>query len=156
MATRFKVWIDNPVTGQNGNIQDYTTFNTDSQRANGFAAGTAASSVRVNTALRTATLIASALMSVIAPDSELDASASVTQVANLISTYMSGITSGELSFDSSTNTLTLGDQSVDLSGILNGTAAKATADANGNVISDTYATKEYVANAIGQALLASY
>lgn len=43
----------------------------------------------------------------------------------------------------------------DVIGNLTGTASKATADANGNNIASTYATKDYVAQAIKEALAAA-
>lgn len=85
MATKFSVWIDNPSTATDGNMQSYTDFAADSQRKAGFAAGTPASSVRVNTALRSATLITTGFMKAFLDDSTLDATSTVAQVASAIS-----------------------------------------------------------------------
>ena len=80
MATKFSVWIDTPSTSTDGNMQSYTDFAADSQRKAGFASGTPASSVRVNTALREATLFATGFMKAFLDDSTLDATATVAQL----------------------------------------------------------------------------
>lgn len=57
----FTLWIDdNHVT--NDNVMSKDDFSGDSQREKGFVAGTGASAIRVNTALRQANLVAVALM----------------------------------------------------------------------------------------------
>ena len=84
MATRFSVWIDNPQTGSGGNIQDYSTYASDTQRANGFQPGVVASSVRMNTALRSATLVTAALMSAMAGDQTFDACTSCATLSSYI------------------------------------------------------------------------
>ena len=83
MATRFSVWIDNPVTGTN--IQSYSNFANDAQRKSGFTAGTPASSIRVNTALRETTLFATGFMKAFFDDSALDATSTVAQMASALS-----------------------------------------------------------------------
>lgn len=82
MSTKFKQWIDSPSSGTN--IQDQTTFNSDVQRANGFASGNPASAIRVNTALREATLITTALMDTLAPNSNVDVTSSLNDVKSAI------------------------------------------------------------------------
>lgn len=57
--SNFKVWIDTPTAA---NTQTAAIFAADAQRTNGFIAATAISSIRVNTALRQATLVMAALM----------------------------------------------------------------------------------------------
>ena len=83
MATRFSVWIDNPVTGTN--IQSYSNFANDAQRKSGFSAGTPASSIRVNTALRETTLFTTGFMKAFFDTSTLDPSSTVAQVATALS-----------------------------------------------------------------------
>ena len=83
MATRFSVWIDNPVTGTN--IQSYSNFANDSQRKSGFSAGTPASSIRVNTALRETTLFTTGFMKAFFDTSTLDPSSTVAQMATALS-----------------------------------------------------------------------
>ena len=78
MATRFSVWIDNPVTGTN--IQSYSNFANDAQRKSGFSAGTPASSIRVNTALRETTLFTTGFMKAFFDTSTLDPSSTVAQM----------------------------------------------------------------------------
>lgn len=56
----FYTWVDD--ANLTGNVQDDVTFASDSQRENGFQSGAVASSIRVNTALRQATLVTKALM----------------------------------------------------------------------------------------------
>ena len=83
MATRFSVWIDNPVTGTN--IQSYSNFANDAQRKSGFSAGTPASSIRVNTALRETTLFTTGFMKAFFDTSTLDPSSTVAQMASALS-----------------------------------------------------------------------
>ena len=83
MATRFSVWIDNPVTGTN--IQSYSNFANDAQRKSGFSAGTPASSIRVNTALRETTLFTPGFMKAFFDTSTLDPSSTVAQMATALS-----------------------------------------------------------------------
>lgn len=89
MATRFGVWIDTPNTGESGNVMSYSAFASDTQRASGFMSGTIASSIRMNTALRQATLVTAALMNAIAPDSTLDMNSSLADLTNFLSTFFS-------------------------------------------------------------------
>ena len=85
MATKFKVWVDSPSAGTN--VQSMSDFSSDSQRQNGFAAGNAASAIRVNTALREATLITTAIMDTIAPNSNVDVTSTVAQVKSAIASH---------------------------------------------------------------------
>lgn len=89
MATKFKVWIDNPSTGTN--IQSYADFSSDSQRTSGFSVGTVASSIRVNSALRQASLVSAALMEVVAPNSSCDLTSTVSAVVTDINAFMSNL-----------------------------------------------------------------
>ena len=84
MATRFGIWIDEPNTGTNANMMTYSAFASDTQRENGFVAGQAASSIRVNTALRQATLVTAAFMDLIAGSSEVDMNSSLSDVKTAI------------------------------------------------------------------------
>lgn len=94
------------------NTMSYNDYNDDSQRKIGFQSGAIASSIRVNTALRQATLVACALMDVIAPnDSTVDFRSGRGDVARLINNWL-------------TNTATV---------------HKASRDGNGDVIVSTYA-----------------
>lgn len=83
MATRFSVWIDTPISGTN--VQSFTAFSNDEQRKAGFTANTPASSIRVNTALREATLFATGFMKAFFDNSTLDATSTVTQMATALS-----------------------------------------------------------------------
>lgn len=92
MSTKLSVWIDNPT---NENTQDATTFAADSQRASGFVTGTPASSKRMNTALRQANLVAVALMDLIAPNSDVTAQSSLTQMKDAIQAYLNNLATKE-------------------------------------------------------------
>ena len=83
MATRFSVWIDTPISGTN--VQSFTAFSNDEQRKAGFTANTPASSIRVNTALREATLFATGFMKAFFDNSTLDATSTVAQMAAALS-----------------------------------------------------------------------
>lgn len=162
MSTRFKVWIDNPT---DTNLLTYTDLDSDSQRTSGFSVGTAASSIRVNSMLRQNSLVAVALMDTIAPSSTTNLRSSLTDVKNEMSSYFgSFIVSGTYNDSSTSIVLTKksgSTVSIGLSAILNKTVARATADASGNTITSTYATKSslsnyatqtYVTNAINTAI----
>lgn len=56
----FYPWVDD--ANLSGNVMADATYEADSQRESGFQAGVAASAIRVNTALRQATLVTAALM----------------------------------------------------------------------------------------------
>lgn len=81
----FIPWIDD----NNVNAtQDYNTYLNDSQRKEGFKGGTPASAIRVNTALRQANLVATALMNVLGVSSNLNYRSSVEDVQNAINTTL--------------------------------------------------------------------
>lgn len=148
MATKFKVWIDTPQTGTN--IQSMADFSSDSQRTNGFAAGNAASAIRMNSALREATLITTALMDAIAPNSDVDITSTVAQVKTTIANAIgTGRCITTVNWNNTTFTLSISftdgtTTTVDMSGIKTVTMYGATRDGNGNVINTTYATNASV------------
>lgn len=92
MATKFHVWIDNATTG---NVQSETAYASDSQRSGGYTAGTAASSIRMNTVLRGVSLVVAAFMNLVAGSSSVDHTSEQSAVENAISvgapTYLDGI-----------------------------------------------------------------
>ena len=67
------------------NIQSYSNFANDAQRKSGFSAGTPASSIRVNTALRETTLFTTGFMKAFFDTSTLDPSSTVAQMATALS-----------------------------------------------------------------------
>lgn len=87
MSNKFKPWIDSAVPDTN--TQSSAAFDADAQRATGFKSGDAASSIRVNSALRQANLVAAALMNAIAPSSTLDLNSTLTDVVNEIKSHVS-------------------------------------------------------------------
>ncbi len=105
MATKFKVWIDNPTEGTN--IQSYADFASDAQRAAGFSAGNAASSIRVNSALRQANLVTAGLMQAVLPNSDLDLTSTVDEVSSEINSVFDNLASSQ---DISNLSAKLGDQ----------------------------------------------
>lgn len=56
----FLVWVAD--ANLSGNVMDVSSYSYDSQRLSGFQSGTAASAIRVNTALRQSTLVTMAIM----------------------------------------------------------------------------------------------
>ena len=76
--SNFVPWIDVPA----GKTQSYLNFLADSQRVNGFESGTAASAIRVNSALRQAKLVVAALMNAFCDSSETDLNSNVETVKN--------------------------------------------------------------------------
>lgn len=105
MATKFKVWIDNPAEGTN--VQSYSDFVSDTQRSVGFSVGNVASSIRVNSALRQANLVTAALMDVLLPNSSLDLTSSVNEVSEEISEVFDNLATQQ---DITTINTKLGDQ----------------------------------------------
>ena len=85
MASKFKIWVDD--THLN-NVQSYDVFASDGQRTAGFVGGTPASSIRVNTALRQANLVACALMELVDSTGTVDFRNKVSDVQTLINTYL--------------------------------------------------------------------
>lgn len=82
MPNKFLDWVDD---SNINNTQTYEDFENDEQRKQGFKSGTAASSIRVNTALRQANLVANAIMDVVAPnDATLNFKSKRTDVATKI------------------------------------------------------------------------
>lgn len=91
MSNKFVIWIDTPIA--NTNVQTYENFSTDAQRQNGFAAGQVASSIRMNTVLRQANLVACALMDIVAPDDNtVDFSSDRSAVSALLKSYFDNFT----------------------------------------------------------------
>ena len=88
MPTKFLPWIDTAIlSGAAQNVLKYTDFLNDGERENGFKPRTPASSLRMNTALRGASLVTAAFMDIVAPDAALDASSAVEDVKTAISAY---------------------------------------------------------------------
>lgn len=84
MANKFILWCEDV-----NNTQDYTSFSTDSQREEGFKGSTAASAIRVNTALRQSSLVSAALMNALMPDNQtLTYRNDLTTVTNAINTSL--------------------------------------------------------------------
>lgn len=105
MATKFKVWIDNPAEGTN--IQSYDDFASDTQRSAGFSVGNVASSIRVNSALRQANLVTAGLMQAILPNSSLDLTSTIDEVSDEIGDVFDNFASAQ---DISNLSAKLGDQ----------------------------------------------
>ena len=85
MANKFVPWIDKVEPGTT--TQEQSVFAKDSQRVNGFVAGDPASAIRVNSALRQANVVVTALMQLAdelktLPD--LDLNSSVANIANAL------------------------------------------------------------------------
>lgn len=85
MASKFKIWVDD---NHLDNVMSYSAFESDSQRTAGFTGGTPASSIRVNSAIRQANLIACALMELADPTGTADFRSSVSSIQTLLSTYL--------------------------------------------------------------------
>ena len=106
MANEFKPWIDD-ANVSNSNVQPGVTFIADSQRQNGFEAGQPASSIRVNTALREATLVATALVNLLGQSADLfSAQTSLTDIQTAFASYFGQDVVG-VSYNASNNTLTI-------------------------------------------------
>lgn len=95
MANNFLPWVDTVTSGQN--VQSASDFAADSQRKEGFVAGTPASALRVNSGLRQANLVAAAVMQVCENNginiSNLDLTSVVSAVATAINSLITTIAS---------------------------------------------------------------
>ena len=95
--SNFKIWIDTPIAGTN--VVSPSNFDSDSSRQNGFKAGEPASSSLVNTALRQANLVTTAIMENIgASANDLSVMSSLNDVKNVINDYMLNSTSRTVNF----------------------------------------------------------
>ena len=104
MANAFRPWIDD-ANVTIANVQPGATFISDSERENGFSAGNPASSIRVNTALREATLVATALVNLLGSAGDnFDAMTTLTDMENALGAYFGQAVSG-LSYDAGTQSI---------------------------------------------------
>lgn len=85
MATKFTPWLGDNVTADNCLTND--EYQSNSDRLYGFKPNDVASSKNVNSGLRLATLVASALMSVIDSGGNYDLTSSVTDISSAIEYY---------------------------------------------------------------------
>lgn len=102
MASKFKIWVDEDHLD---NVQSYSAFEGDNQRKAGFLPGTPASSLRVNTALRQANLIACALMEIADPDGTVDFRNNVNDVKDLITNYLTNNFGSKAKVDENYNSI---------------------------------------------------
>lgn len=84
--SKFRIWVDDSNLDK---VMGFDQFDTDTQRQAGFTGGTPASSIRVNTALRQANLVACALMNIVDTANTTDFRSSVATVQSLLSNYIS-------------------------------------------------------------------
>lgn len=114
--SKFSVWIDDINVSES--CQSSDTFASDSQRINGFKAGTGASAIRVNTALRQANLISVALVNALGIPDTFDVTSSLQSVEDWIKSLSIVPKKLNITFDTSTgsfvryiinDTLSIGD-----------------------------------------------
>ena len=85
MPTKFTPWLGNNVSADNCLTND--EYQTNADRLNGFQPNGVAYSKNVNSGLRLATLVASALMSMVDSSGNYDLTSSVDDVTDAIKTY---------------------------------------------------------------------
>lgn len=118
----FIPWIeDNNVNA----TQDYNTYLNDSQRKEGFKGGTPASAIRVNTALRQANLVATALMKALNISETLNYRSSITDTQNAI---LNGIKAIKV------NNANDADNSTNVTTNINGKAISTIFESNGTTV----------------------
>lgn len=84
---KFYLWCDDTT-----NVENAAAFESDSERASGFQAGSPARAIKVNSALRQANLIACALTSILIPDNDtLDLQSSRADLTTAMSTALTNI-----------------------------------------------------------------
>ncbi len=142
----FKTWIDNPTQAiTEGKLCTAQEFDQLTARQTGFASGTTISSKEVNSALRQANLVVTALMETIAPNYQSGSlESSLNQIKYPIQMYF-GQLIGSVTYDNGTHTLTVihrnGTTETYTIDTSTGTVEAAIKDGAGNVITETYATK---------------
>lgn len=100
--SNFKIWIDNPIADTN--VVSPSIFGDNSERKNGFRAGTPASSILNNTALRQANLVTTAFMNTIGTSADnLSVMSSLNDVEGVIRNYMLNSTSRTVDFTQSSS-----------------------------------------------------
>lgn len=127
MSTKFKQWLDTAITsGGTQNVYDQSTFNSNTQRTEGYKSGDTLSSLLMNSILRQTSLICVALMDQFCASSTVDLASNLADVKLALS---SGIATVQSVNDLSAN-------------ILDGTVTvkKAECDESGNNIKATYGT----------------
>ena len=158
MATKFKVWIDSATAGTN--VQADATYDSDTNRQGGFAAGDVVSSIKVNSALRSSSLITTALMEALLPSSNLGLTSALSDVVTALQGAIatkSDITTINNRIDTIAppDSATIAQLQTAIDNIVNGTttvgqahyassagsansATTASSDASGNNIKSTY------------------
>ena len=140
MATKFKVWIDSPSGGSN--VQTDATYASDSNRTSGFASGDVVSSIKVNSALRSSSLITTALMEVLLPSSNLGLTSALSDVVTALQGVLA--TKTDISgLQSQINAITgtdLGSLTTTVNDILNGSQTVGQANYASSAGSATSAT----------------
>lgn len=171
MATKFKVWIDTPSSGTN--VQSDSDYSNDSKRINGFIAGDTISSIKVNSALRSSSLITTALMDALLPDSNLG----LASALNDIKTALAGVIATKSDIQTLTDRIdtidpsgstTIADLQSDIDDIMSGakivaqaytassagnattanSATRANSDESGNNIKSSYASSLTLSNGV--------
>lgn len=161
MATLFKPWIDSPDDSSGGNVFSQSDFASDSQRTSGYASGQTISSKRLNTILREISLITTALMDQFCPNSTVTLVSSLADVKSALSNSIASVSdmlsisdtvsghttaiNGMTTVLNQLNMSTVPALATRVTNIENGTttvnkALKATQDADGDVISSSYAS----------------
>lgn len=155
-----KSWIDNPQTAiANGKLCTYTEFNNLTARKNGFSSGDVISSKEVNSALRQANMVASALCYAVGAGNSFSIESNTNELRNYFEAYFEAVVEN-VSYDTSTRKLTVKFKDGRVKNLNLGDfpiqAESAEKDGNGNVITETYATKVELANYATVGQLSDY
>lgn len=98
--SNFKEWIDYTeiaTSGSTKNIEDGSTYTSSEQRQKGFKSGTVISSSFVNSGLRQANLVVTALMN-LTGDTSLDLTSRVEDVQSALGTYFNSLSVNSISY----------------------------------------------------------
>lgn len=138
--SKFRIWVDDSNLDK---VMGFDQFDADTQRQAGFTGGTPASSIRVNTALRQANLVACALMNIVDTGNTTDFRSSVATVQSLLSNYISNTMVAYKAANADINNLNTNANAVVNFKIGNGTAYNKTIN---NVANAANATNVNVTN----------
>ena len=138
--SKFRIWVDDNNLDK---VMGFSQFDEDAQRMAGFTGGTPASSIRVNTALRQANLVACALMNIVDTGNTADFRSPVATVQSLLSNYIANSMVAYKATNADVNNLNTNSNAVVNFKIGNGTAYNKTIN---NVANASNATNVNVTN----------
>ena len=153
-------WIDNPQAAiANGKLCTFTEFYNLTSRKNGFSSGDVISSKEVNSALRQANMVTTALCYAVGAGEIASLESNSGELRTFFEHYFEAVVEN-VNYNASTRILTVEKKDGRTKNIKLGDfptqAESAEKDGNGNIITQTYATKVELANYATVGQLSDY